>query len=238
MPEGPRVAVVEADPASRQATGDLLRQSGFAVVEATNGAELRSALANSGVDLIVLETALPGEDGLALARFVREEHSRVAVLLVSAEAAALDRIVGLELGADDYMAKPYDPRELVARIKSVLRRTGRHPSGGASSDAPHRVAFGRCVLDLASKRLHGHDGETIALSKLEFALLKTFAENPRRVLTRDQLLDLAHGGSNEPYDRSIDIRIGRIRKKIEYDPADPRTIRTVRGAGYMYVPGD
>jgi two-component system phosphate regulon response regulator OmpR len=236
MQEKPRVAIVDDDPKLRKAVCEALQDANFSVLEASTGAELRQLLADDAIDLIVLEAALPGEDGLSLARFLREEHPRVAVMLVSAEADALDRIVGLEIGADDYLAKPFDLRELSARIRSVLRRTGRRAGADDPAAATHRVSFGRCLLDLTSKRLHGEQGEEIPLSKLEFALLKTFADHPRRVLSRDRLLDLAHDGGHEPYDRSIDIRIGRIRKKIERDPANPQAIRTVRGAGYIYVP--
>ena len=238
MHEKPRVAIVDDDPELRQTVHEVLQANDFEVLEASTGAELRRALIDKDIDLIVLEAALPGEDGRSLARFLREEHPQVAVLLVSAAADAIDRIVGLEIGADDFLAKPFDLRELAARIRSVLRRTGRGAGNDDPASARHRVSFGPCLLDLASRRLYDQQGGDIALSRLEFALLKTFAEHPRRVLSRDQLLDLAHDGEDEPYDRSIDIRIGRIRKKVERDPANPQAIRTVRGAGYIYVPGD
>ncbi len=233
------MAIVDNDPDQRAAVRDALQGGSFELAEFAVAAELRQALTDGGrFDIMVLEADLPGEDGLSLARFVREEHPGVAVLLVSAAADAMDRIVGLEVGADDYLTKPFDSRELAARIKSVLRRTSTGINPNHRAPKPKQARFGRCVLDLGSGQLHDEHGKQIPLGKLELALLEAFAYHPRRVFSRDRLLDLAHDGRNEPYDRSIDIRIARIRRKVEHDPARPRAIRTVRGAGYVYVPDD
>jgi two-component system phosphate regulon response regulator OmpR len=161
--------------------------------------------------------------------------------MVSGASEPIDRIVGLEIGADDYLTKPFDPRELLARIKSVLRRYQRRAAAetpaAPSGVAPRRMAFGRCVLDLDSRELFRPDGEPIPLTAAEFDLLQVFAERPNRTLSRDQLLGLTQNRDWDPYDRSIDIRIARLRKKIEANPDKPRTIKTVRGVGYLFVPG-
>jgi two-component system phosphate regulon response regulator OmpR len=168
--------------------------------------------------------------------------------MLTAVADVVDRIIGLEIGADDYITKPFDPRELFARVKSVLRRMSAEPADTSSTaktdvadaaDAAkgqHGMRFGRCILDLESHQLFTEDGREIAMTSMEFDLLKAFATNPNRVLSRDQLLDMAHNRDWDPFDRSIDIRIARIRRKIEADPAKPQTIKTVRGAGYIFIP--
>jgi two-component system phosphate regulon response regulator OmpR len=184
---------------------------------------------------VLLDIRMPGEDGLSLARFLRAEK-QVGIIMLTAAGEVVDRIVGLEMGADDYLAKPVDLRELLARIKAVLRRTER-AQAEAEADQPQgaRLArFGRFTLNLDSHKLFDGSGGEIALTGMEFDLLKAFADNPNRVLTRDQLLNLAHNRDWEPFDRSIDIRIARIRRKIESDPAKPQVIKTVRGAGYIY----
>jgi two-component system phosphate regulon response regulator OmpR len=180
--------------------------------------------------VVLLDVRLPGEDGLALARWLRERHE-VAIIMVTAAGEVIDRVVGLEVGADDYIAKPFDLRELLARIKSVLRRS-RKPTAGTS----RRVSFGACTLDLDRHQLIGRDGEEIPLTGMEFDLLRAFAEHPNRVLSRDQLLTLTRNREWEPFDRSIDIRIARLRRKIELDPENPKTIKTVRGSGYIFIP--
>ena len=186
---------------------------------------------------VLLDIRLPGEDGLVLARYLREHHD-VAVIMVTASGDVVDRIVGLELGADDYIAKPFDLRELLARLKSVLRRQhGRAAQAAASAPAPTRRPFGRCEVDMESRRMFDAGGAEVALTAMEYELLAAFLANPNRVLTRDQLLLKTRNREWEPFDRSIDIRIGRLRRKIEPDPdGDPRCIRTVRNAGYMFVP--
>jgi DNA-binding response OmpR family regulator len=182
---------------------------------------------------VLLDLRLPGdEDGFVLARFLRERSRRVGIIMVTASGDTIDQVVGLETGADDYIAKPYEPRALLARIKAVLRR-----AGGADAATPSpRVRMGKCLLDLQSRRLTALTGEEIPLRSGEFELLKLFAENPNRPLTRDWLLETTSHREMEAFDRAIDIRILRIRRKIEADPAHPTCIRTVRGAGNMFAP--
>ena len=182
---------------------------------------------------------MPGEDGLSLARFLRE-HYKLGIIMLTAAGDVVDRIVGLETGADDYISKPFDPRELLARIRSVLRRvTSESGKELVSADQTQdNVRLGRCVLDLQAHKLFDQDGGEISITSMEFDLLKAFVTHPMRVLSRDQLLDMAHNRAWEPFDRSIDIRIARIRRKIEADPTKPEIIKTVRGKGYMFVPDD
>jgi two-component system, OmpR family, response regulator len=246
MMDNARIIVVDDEAEVRDMIHEYLAQQGYDVTPASSGAELRALLREQTPDLVILDVRMPGEDGISLARHVRESHG-AGIIMVTAAAAVVDRIVGLEVGADDYVAKPFDPRELLARVKSVLRRVaaaraaGAPRLSGASSTKsrpelpPHAVPFGRCVLDLESHTLRTQGGEDVPLTSMEFDLLKAFAEHPNRVLTRDQLLDLAHNRDWDPFDRSIDIRIARIRRKIEPDPAKPQTIKTVRGAGYIFV---
>jgi two-component system, OmpR family, response regulator len=233
----PRILAVDDEPELLAMLGEYLTRQGYTVATAEDGVTMRRLLGEQAFDLVLLDINLPGEDGLSLARYLRERHS-VGIIMLTAASDVVDRIVGLEMGADDYLTKPFDPRELLARIKSVLRRAA-VPAAELEEEPVHgnRVRFGRCLLDLESHRLFDHEsGEEVPLTSMEFDLLKAFAERPNRVLTRDQLLDLAHNRDWEPFDRSIDIRITRIRRKIEPDPAKPQTIKTVRGAGYMFVP--
>ena len=225
-----RVLIVEDDKQVRETVADYLEAHGFNVAQAADGEAMRKALAREVPEVVLLDVRLPGEDGLALARWLRERHD-VAIIMVTAAGEVIDRVVGLEVGADDYIAKPFDLRELLARIKSVLRRS-RKPAAGAS----RRVSFGPCTLDLDRHQLIGRDGEEIPLTGMEFDLLRAFAEHPNRVLSRDQLLTLTRNREWEPFDRSIDIRIARLRRKIELDPENPKTIKTVRGSGYIFIP--
>ena len=226
----PRVLIVEDDRQVRETVADYLASHGYEVAQAGDGAAMRKALAAAAPDLVLLDVRLPGEDGLQLARWLRERHE-VAIIMVTAAGEVIDRVVGLEVGADDYIGKPFDLRELLARTKSVLRR-------GKAPPNVRRVAFGPCMLDLDRRQLIGRDGEEVALTGMEFDLLRAFAEHPNRVLSRDRLLTLTRNREWEPFDRSVDIRIARLRRKIEADPDHPRTIRTVRGAGYIFVPGE
>ena len=226
----PRVLIVEDDRQVRETVADYLASHGYEVAQAGDGAAMRKALAAAAPNLVLLDVRLPGEDGLQLARWLRERHE-VAIIMVTAAGEVIDRVVGLEVGADDYIGKPFDLRELLARAKSVLRR-GR----AKASPTVRRVAFGPCMLDLDRRQLIGRDGEEVALTGMEFDLLRAFAEHPNRVLSRDRLLSLTRNREWEPFDRSIDIRIARLRRKIEANPEEPQTIRTVRGAGYMFVP--
>ena len=233
------ILVVDDDAEIRRMLSDYLGGHGYRVSAVADGAGMRAALAQELPDLILLDLALPGDDGITLARQLRARHN-VGIIMVTGSSEPVDRIVGLEVGADDYIGKPFDPRELRARIRSVLRRTQQAaaPAGlGATAAAPNNdVAVGTLRLDLAGHRLLDGNGIEVALTTMEFDLLKAFVEHPNRVLSRDQLLTLSRDRSWEPFDRSIDIRITRLRRKIEEDPDKPRLIRTVRGAGYMYVP--
>jgi two-component system phosphate regulon response regulator OmpR len=235
MNDNAHIVVVDDEPDIRETIEDYLGLHGFVVSTADGGKRLREIVAERPVDLVLLDLRMPGEDGLSLARYLRE-HTEAGVIMVTAVGETVDRIVGLEMGADDYLAKPFDLRELLARIKSVLRRLRSEPAGPASR-SENEVPFGRLLLNLDSHKLYALDGSEIALTSMEFDLLQAFASHPNRVLNRDQLLDLAHHRGWEPFDRSIDIRIARIRRKIEEDPGKPQVIKTVRGAGYMFVTG-
>jgi two-component system phosphate regulon response regulator OmpR len=236
-----RVLIVDDDPEVRSMMVEYLASHGYEVACAASGESMRTELAKSVPDVVLLDLNLPGEDGLTLARYLRERHD-VGIIMVTAAGDVVDRIVGLEVGADDYLAKPFDPRELRARLKSVMRRVqsrGAPPvaAPAGNGNGGQRVAVGRCQLDLATHSLHDEAGREIPLTHMEFDLLRVFAEHPNQVLTRDQLLTLTRNREWEPFDRSIDIRIARVRRKVEADPENPQVIRTVRGAGYMFVPG-
>jgi two-component system phosphate regulon response regulator OmpR len=231
------IVVVDDERDIRDTVSEYLSRHGFRVSTADGGAALRKLLDGGRVDLVVLDINMPGEDGLSLARFLRVSHT-AGIVMLTAAGEVVDRIVGLETGADDYIAKPFDLRELLARVKAVLRRPARerYDEPVADTPAPHRlVGFGRCRLDLDGHKLFGPGGDEVAITAMEFDLLRAFAEHPNRVLSRDMLLDLAHNRDWEPFDRSIDIRIARLRRKIEADPGKPQTIKTVRGAGYMFT---
>lgn len=233
--EGGRVVVVDDEPDVCETFADYLGMHGFTVSVAYSGAELRRRLAEGPVDLVLLDRIMPGEDGMTLARAVRD-RTDAGVIMVTAAAETPDRIAGLDVGADDYVGKPVELRELVARAKSVLRRIRMsRAAADASPKGPSRVRMGRFVLDLERRRCLDADGGPLALTSMEFDLLEAFARHPNRVLSRDELLDLAHHRGWEPFDRSVDIRVARIRRKIELDPANPSVIRTVRGAGYILV---
>jgi len=230
-----RVLIVDDDAEIRETTGEYLSGHGFEVALAADGVQLRAAFDAAVPDVVLLDLNLPGEDGLSLTRWLREHHD-VGIIMITGAGEVVDRVVGLELGADDYLAKPFDPRELRARLKSVLRRTrDRAQQAPAGGEAPKRVRVGRCMLDLATRQLVDEQGAELPITGMEFDLLRVFIENANRVLTRDQLLTLTRNREWEPFDRSIDIRIARLRRKIEADPAKPETIKTVRGAGYMFI---
>jgi two-component system phosphate regulon response regulator OmpR len=213
-----------------------LEYNGYDCIGAATGPEGLALAERDTPDLVLLDIKMPGEDGLSLARYLSQETSAAIVMLTSA-GDVIDRVVGLEIGADDYMAKPFDLRELLARVKSVLRRGSKDAKkGGKAAGATKKVPIGACLLDLDTHQLTGRGGEEIPLTGMEFDLLRVFAEHPNRVLSRDQLLTLTRNREWEPFDRSIDIRITRLRRKVEDDPGHPRVIRTVRGAGYMFVP--
>jgi two-component system phosphate regulon response regulator OmpR len=237
-----RVLIVDDDADIRETTGEYLSGHGFEIALAADGEQMRAAFSAGAPaalpDVVLLDLNLPGEDGLSLTRWLREHHD-VGIIMVTGAGEVIDRVVGLEVGADDYLAKPFDPRELRARLKSVLRRT-RERAGASAAAAPQagqRVKVGRCTLDLATHQLIDEQGAELPITGMEFDLLRVFIEHANRVLSRDQLLTLTRNREWEPFDRSIDIRIARLRRKIEVDPEKPAAIRTVRGAGYMFVPG-
>ncbi|WP_333821560.1 response regulator transcription factor [Pinisolibacter sp.] len=245
-----RIAVVDDDPHTRETVADYLALHDFDVVALDGGTALRAEMAERAPDLVVLDLHMPGENGLSVLRWLKEEMGGVPVIMLTSTASPIDRVVGLELGADDYLAKPAELRELVARIRSVLRRVAAPPPPAsppavakpkrAAPSVPRAepVVFGDRLLDRASRRLVDRvTGAETVLHTSEFQLLEAFVDHPNRVLSREQLLDLAHARDPEAFDRAIDVRIARIRKKIEPDPSEPTFIRTVRGAGYIYVPG-
>jgi two-component system phosphate regulon response regulator OmpR len=223
---------------------EYLGRHGFAVRTAADARELDAQLAGDFPDLLILDINMPGEDGLSVARRLRI-RSQVPILMLTAADDVIDRVVGLEVGADDYLTKPFDLRELRARVRALLRRATTPVAESPAStsvpppavlESPSRIRFGRLLLDLDAQRLIAPDGSEQSLTAMEFDLLAAFARNPNRVLSRDRLLDLAHNRSSEAFDRSIDIRVARIRRKVEADPAKPQVIKTVRGAGYMFAP--
>ena len=236
-----RILIVEDDAHVREMLAEYLRTHGYEVAHADHGTAMRDAVEKTLPDVVLLDVNLPGEDGFTLARFLRERYD-VGIIMVTAATDVADRVAGLEVGADDYVAKPFDLRELRARVKSVIRRMQARPQIAPAAQvrgavAPSsRVRVGACALDLASHQLFGSDGNELPLTGMEFDLIKVFLERPNQVLNRDQLLTLTRHREWEPFDRSIDIRIARVRRKIEHDPEHPQTIRTVRGTGYIFVP--
>ncbi len=229
----PRILIVDDDPALRELLTTYLVANGFTVVAVGDGGAMRAALAEGYPDAIVLDLMLPGEDGLALTRAVRTQ-SNVPILMLSARGEEVDRVIGLEVGADDYLAKPFGPRELLARLRALLRR-GQATSGAAATTVTEQQHFGPFTLDNAGRRLL-RDGAEVHLTGAEFDLLVAFVARPNRVLSRDTLVDLLKGYDRDPFDRSIDIRVTRLRRKIETEPSAPTFIRTVRGEGYLFNP--
>ena len=231
MNDTPQVLVVDDDAGIRDLLADYLTKQGMAVATARDGKEMDERLDGFHPDLIVMDLMMPGEDGLALTRRVKAARD-VPVIMLSARGEDIDRIVGLEVGADDYLAKPFNPRELLARIRAVLRRGG---AAARSETAAEVFRFGPFSLDLASQSL-SRDGADLTLTQAEFTLLKLFVEHPNRALSRDQIMDWLKGFDRDPFDRSIDVRVTRLRKKLEDDPANPVYIRTVWGQGYLFSP--
>jgi two-component system phosphate regulon response regulator OmpR len=229
------VLVVDDEAEVRDMLRDYLCRNGYTVSLADGGGTMRDVLANRPVHLVILDLVMPGEDGLTLARELRQQM-QLGIIMLTASGDSVDRVVGLELGADDYVTKPCDLRELLARMRSVLRRV--HGESADTSDGAmgREVRMGRCILNLDTRRLFAAEGEEVPITAMEFDLLKAFAERPGRVLSRDQLLDIAHSKDMEAFDRSIDIRIMRLRRKVEPDPGKPQVLKTVRGAGYVFAP--
>jgi len=234
MTHSPHILIVEDDREIRDLVSRFLKQNGYRVSVATDGRSMDRMLGSSRIDLVVLDIMLPGEDGLSLCRRLRST-SNLPIIMLTARGQETDRIVGLEVGADDYVPKPFNPRELLARIRAVLRRTAVFPKG-ADEQARHILRFAGWQLDLGSRRLQSPDGLRVPLTSGEFDLLVAFCQHPGRILTRDQLLDLTHGRVAKAFDRSIDIQVSRLRRKIEADPTDPLLIQTVRTGGYIFTP--
>ena len=231
MDTNTHILVVDDDRDIRTLLAEYLDSNGLRTLTATNGSEMRRVLEDSRVDLMVLDLTLPGEDGLTLCRNLRATSS-VPVIMLTARGEPLDRILGLEMGADDYLAKPFEPRELFARIRSVLRRTQALPPNMAQPDVA-TMRFAGWTLDLTARHLVNKDGVVVALSGAEFRLLKVFLDHPNRVLNRDQLLELTQGRESDPFDRSVDIQISRLRQKLGDDARTPTIIKTVRNEGYV-----
>ncbi len=229
----PSILLVEDDAFQRKAAEAYLANHDLKVTAVENGAQMRRQISRAMPDLVLLDVQLPGQDdGFSLARWLRESSTRVGIIMLTAAGDSVDKVLGLESGADDYVAKPYEPRELLARCKSVLRRSAHK----ATPSLLERVRMGRHTLDLAKRELHDDEGNDVAVTAGEFDILKIFAENPNRPLSRDWLLETTSHRSRDPFDRAIDLRITRIRRKIEPSPEKPTVIRTVRGIGYMFVP--
>lgn len=230
-----RILVCDDEIDVREMLQEYLGKRGFAVSTAANGNELRALMSSGGADLIILDINMPGEDGLSVLRSLRPDDQTPVVMLTAA-GEVVDRIIGLEMGADDYLGKPVDLRELEARVKAVLRRKNSKEDTKETAENVATAPFGDYVLHIEAARLLASDGSELPLTAMEFNLLKAFAQNKGRVLNRDQILEQAHDRSWDPFDRSIDIRISRLRRKIEKNPEKPTIIRTVRGLGYVYDP--
>ena len=230
-----KILVVDDDARIRDLLRRYLTQEGFEVMLAEDSKALNKQLTRESFDLIVLDLMLPGEDGLSICRRLRAASDATPIIMLTAKVEEVDRIVGLEVGADDYLAKPFNPRELLARINAVLRRRPAMEAPGAPAKEPMTVNFGPFEFDLALRRL-SKSGEALPLTTGEFSMLKALVRHPRQPLSRDKLAQLARGREFEPFDRSLDVQVSRLRKLIEVDPAQPRYIQTVWGVGYVFVP--
>ncbi len=240
MRQDAHVLVVDDDPRVCEMLREFLSGEGFQVSLAAGGDDMRAVIAKSGVDIVLLDLVMPGDDGLTLARELRRD-TNVPIIMLTGKGDVIDRIVGLEIGADDYIAKPFHLREVLARIRSVLRRCmpgseSEPPSAATNAMATACLEFDGWRFDPARRTLHNADGTAIDLTTGEYELLRVFVENAGKVLNRDQLMDQAKGREWTPYDRAVDTQIGRLRRKIEPDPAKPVWIKTVRGVGYVFTP--
>jgi DNA-binding response OmpR family regulator len=231
----PHIAIVDDEAPAREMVGDYLKMHGFTVTLCDGGKSLRAEIEKAMPDLVVLDLNMPEEDGLSIIRDLKS-RTNVPVIMLTATASPIDRVVGLELGADDYLAKPCELRELMARIRSVLRRSGAQAATKPAAAKENLVRFGTKWLDLDAQALRDDEGNEHPLTASEFGLLKVFSANPKRVLSRERLLELANARDAEAFDRAVDLRIMRIRRKIEPDPARPAVIRTIRGGGYLFSP--
>jgi len=242
-PTPPTLLVVDDEPELRGLLAEYFGRHGFAVSTSEDAAQARERIAVARPDMAVLDINMPGENGLSLARWLREAHPGVAIVMLTTAGESVDRIVGLELGADDYISKPYELRELLARVRAVLRRSQRLPGAAAAAVAPaaaisaaRQIPFGDRLLDLDQRKLYASDGAEIEITAAEFDLLALFARHPNRPLNRDQIMEQAHNRGWDVFDRSIDLRVMRLRRKIERNPDKPEVLKTVRNVGYVYVP--
>ncbi|MBI3283772.1 MAG: response regulator [Burkholderiales bacterium] len=230
-----KILIVDDDREIRSLLADYLDNNGYAAVTAADGKAMWTALNEQRIALLVLDLNLPGDDGLTLCRKLRSKSS-LPVIMLTARSEPLDRILGLEMGADDYLPKPFEPRELLARIRSVLRRSQPN-ANGMHSEPVQKLKFAGWTLDLTARHLLSPDGMVVALSGAEFRMLNIFLEHPNRILNRDQLLNMTHGRDADPFDRSIDIQISRLRQKLREDARSPQIIKTVRNGGYVLAVG-
>jgi len=234
--KNPHILVVDDDPDLHELLGRYLSEQGFEITAVEDGAAMDRYLASGSTDLIILDLMLPGEDGLSIAKRLRSDRD-TPIIMLSARGEEVDRIVGLEVGADDYLPKPFNPRELLARIRAVLRRPTAPPNPESENSQQQTFSFGPFRLDPVTQELT-RDEEKVSLTSGEFALLRIFVEHPNHVLSRDTLVDMLKGFERSPYDRSIDVRVTRLRRKIESDPSSPVYIHTVWGEGYRFSPGN
>ncbi|MBS1186259.1 MAG: ompR [Burkholderiaceae bacterium] len=232
---GAKILVVDDDVRLRDLLRRYLTEQGFQVIVAENAQSMNRLWLRERFDLLVLDLMLPGEDGLSICRRLRGGGDKTPIIMLTAKGEDMDRIIGLEMGADDYLPKPFNPRELVARISAVLRRIGPDEVPGAPSETPQSFSFGEFTLDLGTRTLK-KNGEPVSLTTGEFSVLKVFARHARQPLSREKLMSLARGREYEVYDRSLDVQISRLRKLIEPDPANPLYIQTVWGLGYVFIP--
>jgi two-component system, OmpR family, phosphate regulon response regulator OmpR len=235
MDASPKLLIVEDDARTRTLLERYLKEQGFSVVAVANGRRLDETLAAHPIKLVILDLMLPGEDGLSICRRLRGRGENVPIIILTAKGDEVDRVVGLEIGADDYVSKPFSPRELVARINAVLRRRQPAPVYGAPSPLPQMVRFGRCELNLNTREL-SRAGKKLVMTTGEFAVLEALARHPHVPLSRDRLMDLARGKEQGAHDRSMDVQVSRVRRLIEDDSSKPRYIQTVWGFGYVFVP--
>lgn len=232
MNQSARLLVVDDEPEILDILSEYFQSKGYGVKTAESAAQARQLIEQHTPELMIVDIQMPGEDGLSLTRWVREQYPEVRVVMLTTASEVIDRVVGLEMGADDYIAKPFDLREVLARVKVLLRRM---ETVATVASSPGRIHFGSNELDVNRRKLFDANNREISLTAMEFDLLKAFAEHPNRVFNRDQLMELAHHKGWEAFDRSIDLRIMRLRRKIEVQPDKPEIIKTVRGVGYMYV---
>lgn len=231
----PKILIVDDDPRLRDLLRRYLGENGFNVLVSENGEAMKRLWVREHFDVLILDLMMPGEDGLAILKRLRAEKDMTPVIMLTARGEDVDRILGLELGADDYLGKPFNPRELLARIRAVLRRRPRQDAPGAPSMENEVVKFGDFELDLGTRVLK-KNGEIVPLTTGEFAVLKAFARHPRQPLSRDKLMEMARGREYEAFDRSLDVQVSRLRKLLEPDPSKPRYLQTVWGLGYVFIP--